>query len=120
MLETTARHTGAVSATPSPADSHRCLWHLAHPSHALASTPPAAHEARATAGRCVGGSHTGESHEWKCDPNEDGTESHRGVEQPLETRAWRERTGVKRRGAMDELGVRDEGHDEERTGRPGE
>jgi hypothetical protein len=38
-----------LSATPSPADSLVAHGRLAHPSHALAGTPPATREARATA-----------------------------------------------------------------------
>jgi|GEM_PF-5018016 len=55
MIDTTMRYTDTNWATPSPADSHRCLRHLAHPSHALVDTPPAAHEARATAKGIVNG-----------------------------------------------------------------
>ena len=41
--------SGHHFATPSPADSRRRRWRLAHPSHALVDTPRAVHEARATA-----------------------------------------------------------------------
>ena len=62
----------------------------------------------------------GGSDERECDSDEDDTESDGGVEQSLEARAGREGTSVGCWGAVDELGVRDGGYDEERTGRPGE
>ena len=50
VVDTMLRHTGTNYHHTLPSRFTRCLRHLAHPSHALADTPRAVHEARATWG----------------------------------------------------------------------
>ena len=49
MTNTSLRHTGTFCSHTLPSRFARSLRSLAHPSHALVSTPSATHEARATA-----------------------------------------------------------------------
>ena len=53
QVNTTLQHPGTLSSHTLPNRFTRCLRHLAHPSHALTSPPPAAREARATAVACI-------------------------------------------------------------------
>jgi len=48
VTKTTARHPDTIFSHTLPSRFASRLWRLAHPSHALASPPSAAYEARAT------------------------------------------------------------------------
>ena len=96
VTETTPRHPDTSWATPSPADSLVAHGRLVRPSHALMSTPSAAHEARATAvGVC---DRATPERPWRTRPRDveksaDGARLARSPQAALRARARDERGG---------------------------